>query len=85
MFYIYVLYSVKFDRMYVGMTINCEHRLRQHNSGKTQSTKAFMPWIIIHKEEYLTREEARDRERYLKSAAGRRWRRKHLNLAAWRN
>ena len=64
--------------MYVGMTINCEVRLKEHNSGKTHSTKAFIPWILIHTEEYLTRGDARIREKYLKSAAGRRWRKEHI-------
>ncbi|MGO3181492.1 MAG: GIY-YIG nuclease family protein [Aequorivita sp.] len=78
MYYVYVLYSVKFDRMYVGMTIDWEGRLKEHNSGKTQSTKPFIPWLIIHTEHYLTRSEAREREKYLKSAAGRRWRKQHI-------
>ena len=65
--------------MYVGMSINYENRLKEHNSGKTKSTKAFIPWKIIHTEEYPSREAAREREKYLKSAAGRRWRKEHLN------
>ena len=65
--------------MYVGMTVDCETRLREHNSGKTSSTKSFIPWVVVHTEEYLTRDVARRREKYLKSAAGRRWRKEHIN------
>ncbi len=39
---------------------------------------AFCPWEIIHAEIFETRIEARKREKYFKSAAGRRWRK--LNL-----
>ena len=38
----------------------------------------YVPWRIIHSEEYLTRIEARSREKYFKSAAGRKWRKKNL-------
>src|SRR5690554_1137262 len=78
MYYVYVLYSKKFGRMYVGMTVDPTVRLKEHNSGKTRSTKAFVPWELIHSEVYLTRDDAREREKYLKSAAGRRWRNKNI-------
>ena len=79
MHYVYVLYSLSHDRTYVGMAMDCERRLHEHNSGRTRSTKAFAPWVIVHLEEYNTRAKAHDREKYLKSAAGRRWRKKHIN------
>ena len=78
MFYVYVLYSVKFERYYVGMTNRLEDRLNEHNTGKTRSTKAFMPWDIVHKEFFETRDKARIREKYLKSSAGRRWRKENI-------
>ena len=78
MYFIYVLYSKNFDRYYVGLSSNIELRLKQHNSKKVKSTKAFAPWEIIHFEKFETRIEARKREKYLKSAAGRRWRKNNL-------
>ena len=81
MYYVYILYSGKFNRQYVGLTINVEKRLEEHNSGKTLSTKAFKPWIVVHIEEYESRKEARVREKYLKTAAGRRWRKINIKLA----
>ena len=78
MFFVYILYSNKFDRYYVGMTFNLEMRLKAHNSGNVRSTKAYLPWEVIHKEEFVTRIEARQREKYLKSAAGRRWRKNNM-------
>jgi len=73
MFYVYVLYSHKFNRTYTGQTQNLETRLIQHNSGYSKSTKPYIPWEIIHTEEFNTREEALLREKFLKSSAGRRF------------
>lgn len=78
MYFVYVLYSVDFDRSYVGISQNVEKRLFQHNNGLNQSTKAFVPWIVVHKEDCVTIQEARNREKYLKSAAGRRWRKSNI-------
>ncbi len=60
------------------MTRDVSIRLTQHNSGKTKSTKAFIPWRIVHTEEYVTLADAVKREKYLKSAAGRRWRKNNI-------
>ncbi|MFP2995332.1 GIY-YIG nuclease family protein [Spongiivirga sp. MCCC 1A20706] len=80
MFYVYVLYSQQACRYYIGMTADLEARLKTHNSGSVKSTKAFIPWKMIHFEKFSTRLEARKREKYLKSAAGRRWRKRNLGM-----
>jgi len=53
-------------------------RVKTHNCGKVKSTKAFTPLELIFFEKYATRMEARKREKYLKTAAGRRWRKNNL-------
>ncbi|APQ17217.1 GIY-YIG nuclease family protein [Maribacter hydrothermalis] len=78
MSFIYVIYSDKFKRFYVGIADNMESRLKCHNFGKVKSTKAFMPWRVVHLEELNNKQEARLREKYLKSAAGRRWRKNNI-------
>ncbi len=60
------------------MTKDLEKRIATHNRREVKSTKAFAPWKIVHKEELSTRLDARNREKYLKSAAGRRWRKNNL-------
>ncbi len=62
------------------MSTDVKQRVNSHNSGKVKSTKAFIPWKLVHLEELKTRIEARTREKYLKSAAGRRWRKNNLGL-----
>ena len=45
-------------------------RLKQHNSGKTASTKSRKPFILVYTEIHNSRKDARQREIYLKSYAG---------------
>ncbi len=59
------------EKTYVGLTNNLERRLKEHNSSKSKFTKAYIPWEIIHFEKAGTRKDARTREKYFKSAAGR--------------
>ena len=68
-----MIYSEKFDRFYVGHTTDLETRLNFHNNGKVKSTKAFCPWKIVYSEEYESTDEARKREKYFKTGAGRRF------------
>ena len=70
MYFVYAIKSEKDGRIYVGMCSNTEVRLKEHNVGKTKSTKGFTPWRLIYKEEAINRAEARKREIYLKSGIG---------------
>ena len=69
-FVIYVIESQIDNRLYVGFTENLERRIKEHNDGKTKSTKGFRPWILVYSEVLYSREEARKREKYLKSGCG---------------
>ena len=78
MFYVYVLHSVKYDKIYIGQTNNTDNRLIQHNSGKHRYTKRYIPWVIIHTENFKTRSEAMRREKELKSHKGRKYIREEI-------
>ena len=71
MYYVYVLISEKSSSLYKGQTDNLEKRLKEHNNGKVKYTKSYIPWEIIYYEVFTTREEAVNREKYLKSGIGR--------------
>ena len=73
MFYTYILYSLKFNRTYVGQTNNLSNRLEYHNSGKVKSTKAYKPWKLIYSENFDSRAESMKREKWLKSPNGRKF------------
>lgn len=52
MVYVYVLANEVNSEMYVGITINIQTRLKQHNRGTNRYTKAFIPWTLVYQEEY---------------------------------
>ncbi len=68
---VYVLRSKINGHLYKGVTNNLERRLKEHNTGKTIYTRKFKPWDLVYYEEFDTFEEARDREKFLKSGMGR--------------
>ncbi len=75
---VYVLESMKDKATYVGMALNAQIRLKEHNTGKNRYTKAHIPWKIIYTEQFTDWAAARTREKYLKSTAGKNWLRKLL-------
>ena len=66
-YFVYILKSKIVNRYYIGYTNDLRRRLYEHNSGKTKSLFKYIPLEIIYKEEYKTIEEARRRERQIKS------------------
>jgi len=69
----YVLQSLVDHKHYAGLSSDVEKRLKMHNDGKVQSTKRRRPFRLIYQEVAETLVEARKREKYFKSAAGRRF------------
>ena len=66
----YIVYIIQSEESYyVGMTTDLARRLKAHNAGKTKSTKFKTSWKVIYSESYMDVNEARVREKYLKSAA----------------
>lgn len=73
MYFVYVLRSVDYGSRYVGSTDSVDKRLKEHNSGASKYTSGRRPWTLIHKEEFRTRSDAQQREKYLKTGQGRKW------------
>jgi len=73
MYYVYVLRSKISPKRYIGRSKHPEKRLIEHNKGRTKSNKYGIPWETIYTEKYNSIEEAIQREKYLKTAAGRRF------------
>jgi len=71
--YVYILENIN-GQNYVGMSKHPQLRLKEHNNGHIKSTKSNRPWKIIYTDTFANRIEARKKEKYLKSAAGRRFR-----------
>ena len=78
MFYAYVLKSVNHNYYYKGHCQDLDKRLEQHNSGMTFSTRPYRPFKIVYFESFDFETDAIRREKYFKSAAGRRFLKKVL-------
>ncbi|RLC51638.1 MAG: hypothetical protein DRZ79_02460 [Candidatus Cloacimonadota bacterium] len=72
-FYTYVLYSSSTDKYYIGYTSNIDKRLTKHNNGNSRSTKAGIPWKLVHLEKYETKTEAIKREYEIKRTKSRKY------------
>lgn len=72
MYTVYILKDIK-GKLYRGMTNNFERRFAEHKRGKTIATKRMSHLRIVYKEEFSNFKEAREREEYFKTAAGRRF------------
>jgi predicted GIY-YIG superfamily endonuclease len=75
---VYVLKSLIDDIHYVGMAKDAIVRLKEHNGGKNYFTKGHTSSKIIYTETHPDWAVARVREKYLKTAAGKKWLYKHL-------
>jgi putative endonuclease len=67
MYYVYVLKSRLRTYTYVGLTNNLERRIDQHQQGKSRTTRAYRPFELISVDKFDNRNDARDREKRLKS------------------
>ena len=66
--YVYILYSLKLNRFYVGFTtISVEERLNKHLSNHNGYTSRTKDWEIVYMEEFIVKEEAIKREKEIKN------------------
>ncbi len=72
-YFAYVIKSTIDGSFYKGHCEDLQKRLQQHNAGQTQSIKGKIPFDLIYFEEFSSSEEAIIREKFFKSAAGRRF------------
>jgi predicted GIY-YIG superfamily endonuclease len=80
MVYVYVIESISDETWYTGMALDPAKRLIEHNNGKNRFTKGHRPWKIIYTEKHPDWKTSRFREKYLKSAAGKKWLGKQLKI-----
>ena len=76
---VYVLYSKKFNKIYIGFTSDLIKRFYSHNSFGTKGyTVKFRPWEVIYTEVLTEKKAAIKREKELKSSRGRAFIREQL-------
>lgn len=72
MYYVYALLTIK-NTFYVGMTNDVTRRMKEHNAGRTKSTKGKGPFKLIYRKEFSNRIDVRKHEKYLKTGFGKKF------------
>jgi len=76
-YYIYILRNEESGTLYTGHTSDLVKRLTRHNDNsritKRYTKKYEGNWVLVHSEEYATRSQAMQREKFLKTGVGRLW------------
>jgi putative endonuclease len=69
MHFIYIIYTAKFNKYYIGETVNISDRLEEHKTGhfKESTTKYTDDWVLVLSLQTDSRRSAREIERYIKS------------------
>ncbi|KKQ98795.1 MAG: hypothetical protein UT24_C0001G0076 [Candidatus Woesebacteria bacterium GW2011_GWB1_39_12] len=70
-FFVYVLFSFKDRKLYIGYSEDLEARTKEHFKGRVRATKSRLPVILIYYEAYTNVKDAKSREKFLKSGFGR--------------
>ncbi len=69
---VYILYSRKFDKTYIGYSQDLIDRFYSHNFFATKGyTVRYRPWEVMHLEFFKTQKQAMQQEKYYKSGVGR--------------
>lgn len=71
-YFVYGLFSLKDEKLYIGYSTDVYRRFEQHNTGENIRTKGRSPLKLIFYEAYLFKEDAIRRERYFKTTKGKR-------------
>lgn len=71
MFYVYVYYDRNKRTFYVGYTNDLKRRVAEHKCGKTQTTSRMQDKLLVYYEASVSKKDAEDREKQLKTGFGR--------------
>ncbi len=73
MYSVYILYSSKIDKYYVGYTNDIERRLSEHNRQKGKFTDRGIPWVLVYTERCIGKKAAMVRENEIKGRKSRKY------------
>ena len=71
--YLYILYSEKCDRYYIGFSNNVHSRLERHNAGLAIATKNCIPYKVCSSKQFANELEAVREERRIKKQKSRKY------------
>ncbi len=67
---VYVLYSLKDHKFYIGSSSNLHERLTNHIKGNAFATSFRRPFTLLFCEYFLSKKDALRREKYFKTTVG---------------
>ncbi len=70
---VYILFSKKLNKHYIGACKDLERRLYEHNIGHSKFTKTGMPWELKYSEDYEDLGTAKKREQEIKKKKSRKY------------
>jgi len=70
---LYVLFSEKLNKYYVGACTNLERRLYEHTIGHSKFTSTGIPWILVYQETFDDLQAAKRRELQIKKMKSRKY------------
>lgn len=71
-FVVYILFSKKHHKTYVGFTSNLIERFKSHNALATKGyTHKYRPWEVVYVEFFASKPNAMKKEKYFKTGTGR--------------
>src|SRR6056297_17933 len=66
-YYVYILFSFKIQKFYIGQTRDLDERIKRHNAGRKNYTSKGVPWELVWFTTKESRSEAIILERKLKN------------------
>jgi putative endonuclease len=73
MAFVYIIYSEKINKYYVGACSDLQRRLYEHNIGHSKFTSTGIPWKLMYKEEFIDLSMAKKREMEIKKMKSRKY------------
>ena len=71
-FVVYILFSERHHKTYVGFTSNLIERFKSHNDlGVKGYAIKYRPWVVIYVEFHTSKIDAMRKEKYFKTGVGR--------------
>ena len=70
---LYILFSSKLNKYYIGSTNDIHRRLYEHNIGHSTFTKTGIPWSLVFSKQFPSLELARKEELRIKKCKSRKY------------
>jgi putative endonuclease len=70
---LYILFSEKLNKYYIGACINLDRRIYEHSIGHSTFTSKGTPWRLVHQETFDDLTAAKQRESQIKKMKSRKY------------